>query len=377
MEITKKTIVYRNTEYQVCEWVIKELNSIGLEFNDEYITSLLEQQSPIFPWSLTVLAHWDFLTRKFIGSNGLLGKIVQLDKEGNVLNCFETIYDAAMASLHNRCKYSFENFYKSGVCLSKENLNFFGIEIAIYPKNLEYDIIKKLNKAIQRCKNKQSDKSKWYKERYSAEIASKMTYDEYITRIVRCEALISVQSFTSLVEEESEYTKHNIEKCADYFDRIKDLFQKYSARGLCAFKQIYDLNTVKNFSGIYLLCLPQIKGCYIGKTQKCFAKRITQHFTNPNSVFDSKYKPNDIKEIYVLQLDETMKMIDFIEEDCIATLGKEISLNAMAGGNSIELIKSEKYNANEHLLNSDLLQWVAEDSLNIARYREECKEDCE
>ena len=212
---------------------------------------------------------------------------------------------------------------------------------------------------------------------YTKEIASRMSYNEYVMQGIRWESFVFAECFRSFASghTESKYTRHNIQSCNDYPERMKLLFQKYSLQGECAFKQVYDLNNVKGFSGIYLLCLPQINGCYVGKTGKCFATRIQQHFTTPNSEFDKKYRPSDIREIYIMQLDETMPMMDKVEEDCIATLGKEICLNALAGGSSIELIKSDKYDEKRHFLPENLIMWVAEDSIRIANYRKECAEN--
>ena len=78
----KRIIVYRNEEYEVCEWAIKEVEHNGLAFTDEYITYLLEKDSPFSPRNLDLLAHYDILNRKFIGSTGLLGRVIKLDKNG-------------------------------------------------------------------------------------------------------------------------------------------------------------------------------------------------------------------------------------------------------------------------------------------------------
>jgi len=373
----KRIIVYRNAEYEVCEWAIKEAEHNGLAFTDEYITYLLENDSPFSSRSLDLLAHYDIANRKYIGSTGLLGRVVKLDKNGNILGYFESVFDASMDAISGNHKFSFENLHNSDTMLNKETYNFFGIIINTNSSGAEHEIISELNTIIRKNRNRYLGKNKTFREMYTDAVASRMTYDEYVRRGIQWNAFQFGECIRYLIgnPSESKYTKHIIENCNDYTERMRNLFQRYSFQTKCAFSRIYDLNKVKGFSGIYLLCLPQIKGCYVGKTGKCFATRIVQHFKTPNSAFDKKYKPTDIKEIYVLQLDETMQLIDSIEEDCIATLGKEICLNALAGGKSIELIKSEEYDEKQHLLPPNTLQWVAEDSLNIAMYRTACAEN--
>ena len=100
----------------------------------------------------------------------------------------------------------------------------------------------------------------------------------------------------------------------------------------------------------------------MGKTEIGFAKRISQHFTKPNSAFDSTYKPDDIRQIYILPMDESLPYVGLVEQDCIATLGSELCLNALAGGDSIELIKSNDYDYKKHLIPLNAIQFIAEDS---------------
>ncbi|MBQ2780302.1 MAG: GIY-YIG nuclease family protein [Clostridia bacterium] len=376
MSVPKRKIVYNNTEYEVCEWAIEEVEHNGLAFTDEYIAYLLENDIPYLPCSLDLLAHYDILNRKYTGSKGLLGRVVKLDKKGNILGYFETVLDAGMDAV-NGGRYSFERLHEEGVESSKVTYDFFGMKINTHPDNMADEIVRTLNRIIRRIRNICLGKNRTFREMYTGRIADQMTYEEYVLRGMRREAFLfgfEIHMFAN-VPAESRYTKHDVEKCGDYIERLDLLLRKYSVDGATVFEQVQDLNKVKGFAGIYLLCLPQIKGCYVGKTEKCFATRIKQHFTTPNSAFDRKYKPTDIKEIYVLQLDETMQLIDSVEEDCIATLGNEVCLNAFAGGKSVELIKSEKYDEKQHLLSPNILRWIAEDSLNIAKYRKACVEE--
>ena len=378
-EIEKKKIIHRGTEHEVVKWAIDQLNSMGVEFNDEYIDYLLQNNCPFNPTKLSILAILDIANKELIGPHGVLGRVIKIDKQGQIIATFDSIFDAALDALNCSNKYSFERLHTIGCDPQKYELDFFGITIKAIEQSPDFDytVIYELNRTIKRCKNKHLGRNKTFKEMYTEKIASRMTYDEYIIQGIRWETF-SFAKFIRLCADplkEHKYTQHIIENCSDYNDRISDLFQKYSIKDQSAFERIDNLNSVKECAGIYLLCFPQIKGCYVGKTEKCLATRITQHFTKPNSEFDKKYQPSDVKEIFIMQLGETTEFINLIEEDCIATLGKDICLNALAGGTSIEFIKSDTYHAEEHFLPQNIVMWAAEDSLAISSYRKDCADD--
>ena len=372
-----RTIFYQNKKYDVCEWVIDKLSEFGIDFSDQYIAYLLDNDSPRFPSSLTFLAMHDIYNKEMIGSKGLLGKIVKIDKAGEIIDYFDTVYDASMDAINNnKYKYSFEKIHNKNSMNSKDSFDFFGITIKVKNCNYDCEIISKLNRTIKRNVNRYYGKNRIFREMYTDEIASIMSYDEYVIRGIKWQSFVYGAYIRQTSNDScNKYLYHDVQRSKDYPKRIESLFKRYTYQSECAFLKIKNLNEVKNYFGIYLLCLPQINGCYVGKTNKCFVKRITQHFTNPNTAFDNNYKPSDIKEIYVMLLGESIQIIDLIERDCIAILGKEVCLNALAGGDSIELIKSERYDEKQHILSSSVLKNVIEDSLNIAMYRKEDMEE--
>ena len=67
--------------------------------------------------------------------------------------------------------------------------------------------------------------------------------------------------------------------------------------------------------------------------------------------------------------------MDLVESDCIAMLGKDICVNALAGGKSIELIKSDTYKAENYLLSDDILKWAITDSINFSEYERDVLEN--
>ena len=373
MDLSKyssKTLIYNGIKHNIPIWLYDKYLSMGINFNEEYVSYLLKYNPTDAKRSIAILANMDIKNKKYIGTYGEYGKIVKVNKYGDVIGTFENVLEAFLDSPDQTANYSFELLHKKRVTNQKESCIFFGKKIMISDDTQDTAVIKALNTTIRKCKNIYADKNDTWKKRYKEISDPNLTYTEFLMQWIyatsfECGDWISY-SLSSL--QETKYTLHNIEKCNDYTERINNLFNRYSINGKTAFERIYELNKTENFYGIYLLCLPQIKGCYLGKTTKSFATRIPQHFTKPNSSFDVKYKPEDIKEIYILPLDETVHFIDLIEEDCIATLGQNICLNAIAGGTSIELIKSETYNPKSHLIKQNLLEWVINDSIRFVNY---------
>lgn len=366
---------YSEISYKINKSIVEKLTSLGIDLNDEYFQYILVNNSPIYPQNIERLIEMDVYNRLYVGSNGKLGRIVKLDNSGLFeLDYFETIFDATLDSLHSHSlnKYSFEYLHNKGVFFYGQEYDFFGLRINSNPIGKEFDIIRELTTYIRQCKNIFLRKNRIYNDWYK-KFKNELSYEEFALQCIRYKTFMYAEvldfQLTPNKHQPCIYTKHIVENCNDYEDRLRYLFKKYSIQSQTAFKQVFNLNEVRGAKGIYLLCLPQIKGCYVGKTEKCFSTRIPKHFTTRNSEFDKQYTPADIKEIYVLELEETLILIDKIEEDCIATLGSQICLNALSGGYSLELIKSDKYCENEHFLAADTLQWITEDSLNAVQFR--------
>lgn len=374
--MSKRIVTHLGIEYEVPEKFIESIEKNGVIFNNEYISYLFENSSPLSSKDLSFLIYLDIRNLKYIGSKGSLGRIVHLSKKGEAVSYFETVYDAVLDSLNHTDKYTFEKIHKEGILLKKKTYLFFGLRISVMRNVCESQTVNALNRVIRKCKNRYMDNDESFKSWYSDKVAELMSYDEYILRGTRWKAFLLGQEIHDMQKPlfESKYTEHHPDKCDDYCERMVSLLMRYSLDDFSAFEQVMDLNDVSKFSGIYVLCLPEIKGCYVGQTKTGFASRIPQHFTKPNSEFDKKYTPDDVQQIFVLPMDETMDMVDLVEEDCIATLGKEICLNALAGGSSIEFIKSDKYEESKHFLSQDRINWVVEDSKNITEYVRDCEE---
>lgn len=126
-----------------------------------------------------------------------------------------------------------------------------------------------------------------------------------------------------------------------YQQALNDLLLRYSKDGKTVFEKVHVLDDYAGYTGIYVLCIPRVKGYYIGQTNKSISKRIKQHFHSPSSEFDKSFTINDVSEIYVLHCG--IDYLDIAEVDCIASIPKEYLLNRMAGGPLIMFVDSEDY----------------------------------
>ena len=153
----------------------------------------------------------------------------------------------------------------------------------------------------------------------------------------------------------------------DYQQTLDQLLMRYSKEGKTVFRKVHNLSDFAGYAGIYVLCIPSVRGYYIGKS-KDIARRIPQHFKHPKTQFDHSFSLEDIHEIYVLHC--SRDVLDLAEVDCIASIPKKFLLNRMAGGPTILFIDSVEYDAKRCMLNNELLQDLIQGS-EIARKLDE------
>ena len=251
-DMSKKIVTHRGIKYEVPEKLIEDIEKNGITFNDEYVSYLFENSSPLSPKELSFLIYLDIRNRKYIGSNGSLGKIVRLNKKGEVVSCYETVYDAVLDSLNHTDKYTFEKIHKEGILLKKKTYLFFGLRISVTRKACKSQAVDALNRVIRKCKKRYMDNDESFKSWYSGKATEPMSYDEYILRGTRWKAFLLGQEIHDLQEplSESKYTEHHPDKCDDYCERMVSLLMRYSLDDFSAFEQVMDLNDVSKFSGI-------------------------------------------------------------------------------------------------------------------------------
>ena len=102
MEQNKKIIIYNDVEYKISLKIINWLNNYGVEMNDQYIEYLLKNSNSYYNNAIEFLALMDLFNRKYIGEKGQLGRIVKIDKNGTILEYFDSVFDACIDSITSK-----------------------------------------------------------------------------------------------------------------------------------------------------------------------------------------------------------------------------------------------------------------------------------
>lgn len=343
---------------------VDDLKKSNIELTSSYINELLDNDTyPIVSLGLQLLIRYDQINKKYIGSTGILGRIVKVDKKSNPIAYFETTRDAIMDSLNNKEKYVFEH----PLIRSTQTYNFF--ETSIKPcENTSAD--NELKRLVNLCRRTYFGKRRIVNDLYedNTKLKNTMTFEEFKSCFIKYRCFIFGDILRSLYTyTEYSFPSHDINKCSDYESKLNNLFLRYSINNQSAFKEVKILQDYHSVSGIYILCLSKIKGCYIGQSDTDLASAIVEHFSNPISLFDHSYTPHDIDKVFVLPLDETMEFSNEIIADCMTCLGANICLNALPIKNSKKELSTED-NTAQLPLEETLIEQTVNDSLEYYQY---------
>ena len=347
-------IKYKNQKYSIDSKWVDRLKSVDTEINEDYIEYLLQHINPhtenITSIGIESLIRDDYLNKKLFKSD-ILGVICQYDYEGNLLNEYTSLTDIMTIVSPEKYLYSFKCSNENFIIPTKNSITCFGAKFTpMYEqKSWRYIHITSLNNWIQGfakwCGTNHC--SKIYEKPEYEYIKEKYSFEEFCNQRKLCHLFSLGGSINSVISQRNKI-KARIDSLSEeeYNNKLNCLLHRYTYKNVSLFQKVENLNDFVSQKGIYILCLPEIKGYYVGKATKSLKKRIIDHWTKPNSGFDITYGPADIKEIYVLNCSESYDAeyyIDAIERDCIATIGRKFSLNVMVGGNTIETIYDEGY----------------------------------
>jgi hypothetical protein len=83
-DMSKRIVTHLGIEYEVPEKFIESIEKNGVIFNNEYISYLFENSSPLSSKDLSFLIYLDIRNLKYIGSNGTLEELFILIKKGKL-----------------------------------------------------------------------------------------------------------------------------------------------------------------------------------------------------------------------------------------------------------------------------------------------------
>lgn len=360
-------IKYKNKKYSIDSKWVNRLKSVDTEINEDYIEYLLQYINPhtknITSIDIELLIRDDYLNKKLFKSD-ILGVICQYDYEGNLLNEYTSLTDIMTIVSPEKYLYGFKCNNENFTTPTKKRIIHFGTQFTpMYEqKSWRYTHITSLNTWIQGF-------AKWCGINHCSKIYEKPEY-EYIKKKYSLEEfadqrkrsyLFSLGTTINFAISQRNKIKSRIDSLSEeeYNNKLNCLLHRYTYKNVSLFQKVENLNNFVSQKGIYILCLPEVKGYYVGKATKSLKNRIIDHWTKPNSDFDKTYGSNDIKDIYILpcnMFDDYT--INEIEKDCIATISKKFALNVMTGGNTILTISDENYKEKDFCISQSSLKKI-------------------
>ena len=373
----KTTVFIENKEYVFNSSWIERLKNVNTEVTEEYIKSLLDYLGIIAPTespiSISHLLRHDYYNKRLFNSNGGT-TICQYDYDGNLIREYTCINELLDLNSTKNFLFALKCKQNDGIVPKKQKVAFFQTEITpmFTEKSWHYSYITTLNLWMKDFVDSGNAeyKLKRYNESEFCEIARKYySFEEYLSKTKK--AFLFTLGETML---NSFYLKHkqkNTERKEtlaekEYNEQLDKLLKRYTHNDISLFQKVESLNDFKSQIGIYVMCLPEVKGFYVGKTINSLKKRIINHWVSQKSDFDKYYGHCDVTDIYVMccnGLDNDT--INKLEIDCITTIDRIFGLNVMVGENYIISLHDDKYNPEDFLLSNEFLTKIKEDLAKI------------
>ena len=288
------SIIVNGKEYIFNTCWIEKLKKVNTEVTEEYIKSLLNYlgvvDPTISPIYISHLLRYDYYNKVIFNSNGGT-TICQCDYDGNITKEFTTLDELLEIPSTKGSLFTLKNKKSSGHVPKRCKVDFFGTEITpmFTEKSWRYSFISSLNlwmKDFVKCGDAEH-RSKVYTESEFCEIARKhYSLDEYLIKS-KMSFLFSLGGALQFGFSQRYRNKERKDTLSEneYNEQLNELLKRYTHNNTPLFQKVQNLNDFKSQIGIYILCLPEVKGFYVGKTIHSLKKRITSHWTNPMAFF--------------------------------------------------------------------------------------------
>lgn len=362
-----KTIEFQNAKIIVNIRFINDYKELGIDLSEQYLNELWNYHDVYYrdiQTEIKELMKKDLSYKSIFMKNGL-GSIIYYNNQGEAERYFDNFIDFYNFVITNsNFTYGFENYHKQGIRVSRNKINFFGIQyLPLYDqmswKNL---YITQLLYWVKWYKKWEKTKAqKCYEDPYFKEKIGKISFHEYCQQKLKHDYFsIGYSIFCSKKTMESLRNRIEMDE-GEYLYEIDRLLQRYSYNGKILFEKVVCLKDYKNSIGIYVLCLHSIRGIYIGQTRNSILDRIKAHWSNPSNDFDRTYGPNDVDEIYIIKVPEIH--LNEVEIDCIASTNEKYILNRFRGGGIIDAVHSQIHRREDFLLDDEHLELIKKNIL--------------
>lgn len=266
------------------------------------------------------------------------GKFVQYLPDGSKAMS-DNLYELVKNHVDEACLYSFEEIDKNGIIPKNCVIDFFGSKInsLYYPEiakmPLPYmlsDIVKIDLKYIKKLANGDE-------KIFSQDLEWRMFKAPDDLRLWNLDNK-RIRNRINTIDE------------VEYDSALRKLLSRYSVNGKSLFEKVDKIQSYNSSTGIYVLCMKEMRRIYIGQAKSSIGKRVLQHFSHKNTGFDDSIVPSDVTDIYVMRIMSDREIINYIEADCIATIGKRIIANAKVAEYDLRLASDVDYNPNNYLI---------------------------
>lgn len=354
-------VIFHNSEYDVNDGLLNAYEEyVGL-ITEEELESLWEYHS-VFEKNniqneLPQLMRTEIYNKTLLWESGF-GGIIEYNPSGEICNVFRKVDDMISAIRGTSSIYGFEFYDGLKEGLTRKGIAFFGVTVKpLYDqmswKNMSVISLNIAMRFLRRWEKTGSFKS--YEDTYFRAKIGDISYGDF------CEQYRKNFIFTLADWLPSSKLKRSIMERVKMDEKpykadLEKLLNRYTVDGSTKFEKVNDLNAYTGCSGIYIFCLDEIRGYYVGQTSSDIKKRIKSHWSDPSNAFDRTYGPNDVSSIYVLRLNS--KYLNRVEQDCIASINQLYLLNRFVGGNVIAAVHSSQYNSEEYRMKQDDLSEV-------------------
>ncbi|MDD3138563.1 MAG: hypothetical protein PHX08_06290 [Lachnospiraceae bacterium] len=354
-----------DTEIKVDKSYIDAYQKMGINLTEQYVYELWNYHSVYYGGNVQLeilkLINNDLSYKYLFLKNGL-GNIIYFNSQGKPERYFDNFIEFYNFSVTNsNFTYGFEKFYKEGIRVTRSKIKFFGIVfLPLYDqmswKNLYITSLIYWIRWIKRWEKTKA--KKFYEDPFFKDKIGDISFHEYCQQKLK-NHYFSIGNIVSNNIREMNRLRSRIEMDEkEYVYEIDSLLNRYAYNGKFLFEKVECLADYKNNIGIYMLCLHDIRGIYIGQTRSSISARITKHWSEPSSNFDCTFGPNDVNEIYVIKV--PLIYLNAVEMDCIASIKEKYILNALRGGEILDSVHSQMTKSEDYLLEEEHLKLIKE-----------------
>lgn len=351
-------ISFKGNVYTLSPATTSLLKELNINPTEDYITNLLNYNLPFWEinnHSINTLIKADCYNKKLYSIQSL-GRIVQCNKDGKIIDIFDNLTSIPLSLPHKQYIYTFENYINELKTISRKGVSFFGtFFLPLYDQMSNQNIIiTYLNYTVRNLlswKNGKQSKRSYsiFKQRHK-----NISFNDFTKQYLKFFTFDFSRSLVHRISINNQ-AKQKESSQSSYLAALNNLINRYSLHEKRLIEQVEQLDNY-NYPGIYILCLDDIQKYYVGKAGTSIKKRIIRHYQQLNSDFDKNYGFNDVKRIFVLQC--PFDFLNQIEQDFIANIPAECLLNSLVGGLSVISINDIHYETNTYKLSPNELSII-------------------